>query len=103
MRTAAMPHEAPDAVVMDLNAALLMDSAARMQTCTTVCGQIAASTGTVCVTLAVAGHPQPLIVRGDGSVETTAAHGTMLGAIEDPVFETCELTLWLGRRHRHVQ
>ena len=32
--------------------------------------------------LAVAGHPPPLIVRGDGSVQTMTAHGTMLGASE---------------------
>lgn len=50
MRTAAMLHEAPAAVLGDLNAAL------------------------------------QLVVRADGSVETTPAHGTILGAVEHPAF-----------------
>jgi len=48
------------------------------------------------VRLAVAGHPAPLIVRADGSVETAAAHGTMLGAFPDPAFHTCAFTLAEG-------
>lgn len=96
MRTAAMLHETPDAILMDLNAALLMHTAELMQTCTVVYGQIEMSNGIAAVTLAAGGHPPPLIVRNDGSVQTTTTHGTMLGAIEDPVFHTCEITLGLG-------
>ena len=96
MRTAAMLHETPDAILMDLNAALLMHTAELMQTCTAVYGQIDMSNATTAVTLAAGGHPSPLIVRNDGSVQTTTTHGTMLGAVEDPVFHTCEITLGLG-------
>jgi serine phosphatase RsbU (regulator of sigma subunit) len=46
--------------------------------------------------LAVAGHPPPLIVREGGSVQTTSAHGTMLGAVDDPVFHTGEISLHVG-------
>ena len=93
MRTAAMLHETPEAILMDLNAALLMNTTETMQMCTAVYGQIAMSTEAVVVTLAVAGHPPPLIVRADGSLEVTSAHGTALGAVADPVFETCQVTL----------
>lgn len=96
MRTAAMLHETPDAILMDLNAALLMHTTELMQTCTVVYGQIDMSNGTTAVTLAAGGHPSPLIVRDDGSVQTTTTHGTMLGAVEDPVFHTCEITLGAG-------
>jgi GAF domain-containing protein len=38
----------------------------------------------VAVTLSVAGHPLPQLVKADGSVESIGSHGTMLGVIEDP-------------------
>jgi phosphoserine phosphatase RsbU/P len=96
MRTAAMLHEAPEAILQDLNAALLMYGEEPMQTCTAVYGQIDVTTGVAAVTLAVAGHPPPLIVRANGSVEMTHAHGTMLGAVGDPSFVTCEIGLDQG-------
>jgi serine phosphatase RsbU (regulator of sigma subunit) len=73
-----------------------MHTAATMQTCTAVYGQIDMSTGATAITLAVAGHPPPLIVRADGSVQTTTAHGTLLGAVDDPVFHTVEVNLQVG-------
>jgi sigma-B regulation protein RsbU (phosphoserine phosphatase) len=36
------------------------------------------------------------VVRADGSVETTPAHGTLLGAFPDPAFHTCAVTLGPG-------
>jgi sigma-B regulation protein RsbU (phosphoserine phosphatase) len=95
MRTAAMLHEEPDAILMDLNAALRMQSA-DPQTCTAVYGEIDMSTGAAAITLAVAGHPAPLIVRAHGDIEVTPAHGTMLGAFAEPAFATCELDLGPG-------
>lgn len=97
MRTAAMLHETPEAILADLNEALLMEATGEIQMCSAVYGEIdlrapAAAT----ITLAVAGHPPPLVVRALGSVETTPAHGTMLGAVEDPSFRTCEIELGPG-------
>jgi serine phosphatase RsbU (regulator of sigma subunit) len=96
MRTAAMLHERPDAILMDLNAALLMHSDGPMQTCTAAYGQIDMSGAAAAVTLAVAGHPPPLIVRQDSGIETTAAHGTVLGVVADPTFHTCAVRLGIG-------
>jgi len=84
MRTAAMLHETPEAILMDLNTALLMDSNGPIQTCTAVYGQLDMSTGVAAITLAAAGHPAPLIVRANGTVQATLAHGTLLGAVKDP-------------------
>ncbi len=81
MRTAAMLHETPDVILMDLNAALLMQNTDPIQTCTTVYGEININSGAATITLAVAGHPPPMIVRTDGGVEATTARGTMLGVI----------------------
>ena len=96
MRTAAMLRETPDAILTDLNAELLSDSTETMQTCTVVYGQLDMSTAAATITLAVAGHPPPLIVRAHGAVQTTAAHGTLLGAVDDPEFVTCQVTLEPG-------
>jgi serine phosphatase RsbU (regulator of sigma subunit) len=96
MRTAAMLHEKPDAILLDLNAALLAHDASQTPTCTAVYGQIDLSTAAAALTLAVAGHPAPIIVRRDGSTHAASAHGTMLGAVEQPTFRTCEVTLGLG-------
>jgi serine phosphatase RsbU (regulator of sigma subunit) len=70
-----------------------MEGGESMQTCTVVYGEIDTSGETATARLAVAGHPAPLIVRADGSVETTPAHGTLLGAFRDPAFHTCAVTL----------
>ncbi|MGI8728969.1 MAG: PP2C family protein-serine/threonine phosphatase [Solirubrobacteraceae bacterium] len=96
MRTAAMLRETPDAILIDLNAALLMESAKSMQTCTVVYGQLDMSDAAAAITLAVAGHPPPLVVRAGGAVENTPAHGTMLGAVTDPAFVTCQVSLEPG-------
>jgi phosphoserine phosphatase RsbU/P len=95
MRTAAMLHETPGAVLADLNAALHAATDPPM-TCTAVYGQIDISGATASITLAVGGHPPPLVIRADGSVETTPARGPILGAIHEPVFVTCELRVDVG-------
>jgi sigma-B regulation protein RsbU (phosphoserine phosphatase) len=94
MRTAALLNEGPWATLADLNAALLMEDG--MQTCTAVYGEILDTGGSAAARLAVAGHPAPLIVRAGGTVETTTAHGTLLGAFADPAFHTCAVVLQPG-------
>lgn len=96
MRTAAMLHEKPDAILIDLNTALLMQGVGSMQTCTAVYGEIVMRARTAAVTLAVAGHPPPMILRAHGAVETTPAYGTMLGVTDAPVFHNCQLELAPG-------
>jgi sigma-B regulation protein RsbU (phosphoserine phosphatase) len=96
LRTAALLDEGPWATLAHLNAALLMERAEGMQTCTVVYGEIDLTGGSAAVRLAVAGHPAPLIVRAGGSVEITPAHGTILGAFGDPAFHTCAVRLEPG-------
>jgi sigma-B regulation protein RsbU (phosphoserine phosphatase) len=96
MRTAAMLREQPGEVLMDLNAALLMDGVGALQTCTAIYGEIDTQHGGATIALAAAGHPPPLIVRADGTIAETRARGTMLGAVERPVFHTCDVELGPG-------
>jgi serine phosphatase RsbU (regulator of sigma subunit) len=91
-----MLHEQPEAILHGLNVALLMHNTDVMQTCTAVYGEIEMTSSATAIMLAVAGHPAPLIVRADGSVQATTAHGTTLGVVDDPAFHTCELNLAIG-------
>lgn len=44
------------------------------------------------------GHPSPVLLRSDGSVELLAATGTVLGAFDEPCFEERSLPLASGDR-----
>jgi sigma-B regulation protein RsbU (phosphoserine phosphatase) len=94
LRAAAMHHGEPGDVLRDLNTALRMQGAADM--CTAVYGEIDFAGGDLKIALAVAGHPAPLIVRGDHTVAPVTARGTMLGAVSDVAFETCRIDLLPG-------
>lgn len=96
MRTAAMLRGEPEAIFVDLNAALLVEGGASMQTCTVVYGQIDSHGTTMTATLAAAGHPPPIIVRAGGSVGTAPTSGTMLGFTETPRFASCRVQLAPG-------
>jgi serine phosphatase RsbU (regulator of sigma subunit) len=96
MRTAAMLREQPDAILLDLNDALLMEAADAMQTCTVVYGQIDPSDDAAVIALAVAGHPPPLVVRAHGAVEVLPARGTILGVVTNPEFRACSVRLNAG-------
>lgn len=52
--------------------------------------------GGVRLRLALAGHLPPLVREADGMVRETAGGGLPLGLFDDPVYETCELTLRHG-------
>ncbi len=95
MRTSALLHQRPEDILMDLNIALIMDADEPMQTCTAVYGQIDIDDDAR-ITLAVAGHLPPLVVRRRGTVEVMPAHGTLLGVFDDPDFEVCEVHLGSG-------
>jgi serine phosphatase RsbU (regulator of sigma subunit)/anti-sigma regulatory factor (Ser/Thr protein kinase) len=50
----------------------------------------------VSATLSVGGHPLPLLLRSDGTVETVGSHGTLLGVAPDPTLSDVELDLQPG-------
>ncbi len=52
---------------------------------------------TAVATLALAGHPPPMVARRDGSVETVAVRpGPPLGVLDDPSFATVEVAIAEG-------
>jgi PAS domain S-box-containing protein len=81
-------HErGPAATLRGLNAALLQDAADRRPFLTAVNLRIEPRADAVSITVACAGHPLPMWVRVDGSVETVGVPGTLLG-----VFDEVEIT-----------
>jgi serine phosphatase RsbU (regulator of sigma subunit) len=52
--------------------------------------------GATTVHLANGGHPAPLLLRADGTVEETVASGTLIGAVEEIVLEVQEIVLAPG-------
>lgn len=98
IRAAASTAEGSAAVLGNLNDALRAapgDTGARPM-CTAAYVEIDTSERVAALELSVAGHPAPLVVRADGSVEATDVLGPIAGAFAAPAFETCRLQLRLG-------
>ncbi|MER5731223.1 PP2C family protein-serine/threonine phosphatase [Streptomyces sp. NPDC002138] len=77
-----------------LNSALLNTHNARFATL--VLASAVREGAAVKLRLTSAGHPAPLILRADGTVEEAATHGTLVGALPAVTTETAEVTLAPG-------
>lgn len=102
LRTAALYERSLTAVLLALNDVLLRDAEGvddlTAPRCTVALAAAAPPTadGTRTLRIALAGHPPPMVLRADGTVEQAGAHGTMLGAVADPRFTEVELALTAG-------
>jgi serine phosphatase RsbU (regulator of sigma subunit) len=80
LRAAAIRERAPGAILRSLNEAVVRQRVDRY--CTVVYGRLDRE-GTH-LTLCSGGHPLPMLLRRDGTVETIGAPGTLLGVFDDP-------------------
>ncbi|MDQ3569806.1 MAG: SpoIIE family protein phosphatase [Actinomycetota bacterium] len=95
VRAAAMREPRPSAVLVQLNDAVLHhDTDERF--CTAVYGRVVPKPEGVSLSLSCGGHPLPLVLRRDGSVETAGRPGTLLGLFEDPDLSDSEVELAPG-------
>ena len=98
LRAAAMQERDPSAILSVLNEAILhADVGERF--CTAVYAQLEPRDGddpNLHVTLACGGHPLPLVLRGDGTVEPVGAPGMLLGALTELELVDAELDLSPG-------
>jgi serine phosphatase RsbU (regulator of sigma subunit) len=86
----------PAALLEGVNAALLREESA-VALATAACAVVRPSDdGAFDVRLAAAGHPPPLVLRADGTVEAVDAPGRMLGVAPDAAPEPAELCLAAG-------
>ncbi|MDA0168554.1 PAS domain S-box protein [Solirubrobacter taibaiensis] len=85
VRTAAMFDAAPAAVLHALNRALLRAKTERFTTGVFVRLDLASEPDEIVASIASAGHPRALIVRADGRIEESPAHGILLGVMDFPI------------------
>lgn len=94
---AALRDADPVANLLLLNEALLRRSGGPSRFCTLVTATLRRRhDGTLGVNLANAGHPPPLVLRADGTIEETTARGTLVGAMRDLRLAAQDLVLRRG-------
>jgi serine phosphatase RsbU (regulator of sigma subunit)/anti-sigma regulatory factor (Ser/Thr protein kinase) len=64
--------------------------------CTAVCGRLSLRDGYATLTVACGGHPEPLIVRTDGTVEPITCNGMLVGAFPGTSYVTATTVLHPG-------
>jgi serine phosphatase RsbU (regulator of sigma subunit) len=86
------PHEA----MAQLNADLCRQNLSMCEFCTAIYGVV--DTSSLTVTLSRAGHPAPVLLRGNDTVEELEMSGPLLGILETAEFESYEISLVAGDR-----
>jgi len=92
LRAAAMRQGLPSRSLSMLNEALLRQRDDR-RFCTVAYAYIEPLAHGARVGISCGGHPLPLLLRADGSVEPVGAAGTLLGVVPDPDLEDRAITL----------
>ena len=95
LRAAAMRERLPSRSLAVLNEALLRQRDDR-RFCTVAYAYIEKLERGARVGVACGGHPLPLLLRADGSVEAIGVPGTLLGVVPDPDLEDRAVTLEPG-------
>jgi PAS domain S-box-containing protein len=95
LRTAAMRERLPSRSLRLLNEALLRQRDDR-RFCTVAYAYLEARDGVVRIGVASGGHPLPMLLRPDGTVEAVGEPGTLLGVLPDPNLEDRSLSLSPG-------
>ena len=93
LRAAAVHERRPSQVLALLNDAILRQRAPN-EFCSVAFGRLESNgDGGARATMSTGGHPLPLVLRCDGTVEAVGSHGTLLGVVRDPGLsdETVEL------------
>ncbi len=85
IRAVAMREDEPAAILSALNEAMVRQLDGGDQFCTVACARLRPAAGSAFeLTVARGGHPAPLILRADGSVEAMDPPGKALGVFPDP-------------------
>jgi serine phosphatase RsbU (regulator of sigma subunit) len=98
VRTASSPESAPSDILRTLHESISAEHA-DLRFCTAALARIQSASnggGAAHLTVALGGHPLPLILRQDGSVDLIGEPGTLLGALPSPVLTDVDATLAVG-------
>lgn len=95
IRAAAIRERAPARVLGTVNAAVGRQTS-EDEFCTAVAARLRPHDDQVIVWIAVAGHPPPVILRADGSLQWIRGGGSLLGVFDDAGLTEDELRLAAG-------
>jgi serine phosphatase RsbU (regulator of sigma subunit) len=95
VRAAALHAESPAEVLARLNESVFAEYDGSTF-CTVAYGRIEPDSGRRRLRLVSGGHPLPLLLRADGSVEPIGSFGTLVGIFADPGFEDSDVPLEPG-------
>jgi PAS domain S-box-containing protein len=95
IRAAAIRERAPARVLATVNSAVARQTTEE-QFCTAVAARVRPLDNQVIVWISVAGHPSPVILRADGSLQWIRAAGALLGVFEDAELAEDEIRLAAG-------
>jgi serine phosphatase RsbU (regulator of sigma subunit) len=95
MRALAMSEREPEALLARLNTLMLEAAPGTERFCTALFGIVSVGSCTT-IELAGGGHPMPLVRRADGTVEPVLLTGSLLGILDDPVFDSARVELSAG-------
>jgi serine phosphatase RsbU (regulator of sigma subunit) len=98
VRTASSPDSSPSQVLRTLHESISSERA-DLRFCTAALARIQAPSngrGAAHLTVALGGHPLPLVLRKNGHVEEIGEPGTLLGVLPSPVLADTDATLAVG-------
>jgi serine phosphatase RsbU (regulator of sigma subunit) len=98
VRTASSPDNTPSQVLRTLHDSIASERA-DLRFCTAALARIHTPSngrGKARVTVALGGHPLPLILRKNGRVDSVGEPGTLLGVLPSPVLADTDATLSVG-------
>jgi len=98
IRTASSPESSPSDVLRTLHDSISSERS-DFRFCTAALARIRTPSngnGTAQLTVSLGGHPLPIILRQDGSVDAIGRPGTLLGVLPSPVLADADGTLDVG-------
>jgi serine phosphatase RsbU (regulator of sigma subunit) len=94
--TAMRGDDSPDELLRTLNRAMLAEGPLAYQFCTVALASFSAGGDFTRARVSSGGHPLPIVLRSDGTVEAVGEPGTLLGVVPDPDLACTELELYRG-------
>jgi sigma-B regulation protein RsbU (phosphoserine phosphatase) len=98
VRTASSPDSPPSRILRTLHDSISSEHS-DLRFCTAALARIQAPSNgrsPARLTVALGGHPLPLILRKDGRVDAVGEPGTLLGALPSPVLADADASLAVG-------
>ncbi|HEX9892001.1 MAG TPA: SpoIIE family protein phosphatase [Actinomycetota bacterium] len=95
LRAVAASERRPSEILRAVNQALIPQST-DLRFCTVACARLDLGGDPIRVTVALGGHPPPMVLRAGGDVEPVGQPGTLLGVFDQPELEDRHVELRPG-------